>query len=53
MRGHLVLPRGASQDTARAAALAEERVGRFLGDSSISKIVFVPDRLINLVLAAP
>jgi leucyl-tRNA synthetase len=53
VRGHIVLPRGASQDTARAAAVAEERVGRFLGDSSVSKIVFVPDRLINLVLAAP
>jgi leucyl-tRNA synthetase len=51
VRGRIVLPRGASQDTARAAALAAERVGRFLGDSSVSKIVFVPDRLINLVLA--
>src|SRR6266849_3096662 len=50
VRGHIVLPRGASQDTARAAALAEERVGRFLGNSSVRKIVFVPDRLINLVL---
>jgi leucyl-tRNA synthetase len=53
VRGRIVLPRGASKDTARAAALAEERVGRFLGDSSVSKIVFVPDRLINLVLAGP
>ncbi|HEY7650145.1 MAG TPA: leucine--tRNA ligase [Methylomirabilota bacterium] len=50
VRGRLVLPRGASAETAQAAAVADETVGRILGHAAIRKIVVVPDRLVNIVL---
>jgi leucyl-tRNA synthetase len=50
VRGRLVLPRGASAETAQAAAIADETVGRILGRAAIRKIVVVPDRLVNIVL---
>ena len=50
VRARIGLPRGASQDTALTAALADENVGRFLAGGPVRKVVFVPDRLINVVL---
>jgi leucyl-tRNA synthetase len=50
VRSRLFLPRGASQETALQAALADENVSRFLDGSAIRKTVFVPDRLLNIVI---
>ena len=50
VRARMELPRGISEDDARKAALADENVQRFLDGQSVRKVVFVPDRLVNLVV---
>jgi leucyl-tRNA synthetase len=49
LRDRLTVPAGISQDEALAAALASERVKAALNGGHPSKVVYVPDRLINLV----
>jgi leucyl-tRNA synthetase len=50
VRSRMAMSRGISQDDAQAAALADENVRRFTGDAEIRKVIFVPDRLLNLVV---
>ena len=52
LRATLELPRGTDQEGARQAALGDERVQRYLDDAGLRKVIFVPDRLLNLVIAA-
>jgi leucyl-tRNA synthetase len=49
LRDRLTVPAGMSQDEALAAALASERVTAALNGGKPTKVVYVPDRLINLV----
>jgi leucyl-tRNA synthetase len=51
LRARLTLPAGAPRDAALAAALATETVRRALGSGEPRQVIFVPDRLINLVTA--
>jgi leucyl-tRNA synthetase len=51
LRATLDLPRGSAQEAAEAAALADERVRRHLGDAPPRKAIYVPDKLLNLVAA--
>jgi leucyl-tRNA synthetase len=50
VRARLAMPRGISQDDAQSAALADENVRRFVNGAQVRKVVFVPDRLLNLVV---
>jgi leucyl-tRNA synthetase len=50
VRSRMVMPRGISEGEARAAALADANVRRFLDGLEVRKTIFVPDRLINLVV---
>ena len=50
LRATIALERGADEKTATAAALAEDAVQRHVGDSAIRKTIYVPDRLLNLVV---
>ena len=50
LRARLTLPAGADEERARAAALEDERVRRFVGDQPIRKVIFVPDKLVNVVV---
>ncbi|MEX2281760.1 MAG: leucine--tRNA ligase [Gemmatimonadota bacterium] len=50
LRARIAMPRGISQDAAQAAALSDENVRRFINGGSVRKVVFVPDRLLNLVI---
>ncbi len=50
LRARMELPRGISEDDAREAALAEDNVARQLDGGEIRKVIFVPDRLLNLVI---
>jgi leucyl-tRNA synthetase len=50
VRARLELPRGLSEDQARAAALADDNVRRHLDGTRVRRVVFVPDRLVNLVV---
>ncbi|HEX6941121.1 MAG TPA: class I tRNA ligase family protein, partial [Longimicrobiales bacterium] len=51
LRARIPVRRGIGEDEARAAALADENVKRFVDGAQLRKVVFVPDRLINLVVA--
>jgi leucyl-tRNA synthetase len=44
------MPRGITEDAARDAALADEHVRRFIDGKQVRKTIFVPDRLLNLVV---
>ncbi len=50
LRARLALPRGASQDDVVARALAEEGVKKFVDGNPVKKVVYVQDRLVNLVV---
>ncbi|MBI5710009.1 MAG: leucine--tRNA ligase [Candidatus Eisenbacteria bacterium] len=50
LRATLELPRGSGPDAAREAALADERVKRFVDRARIRKVIHVPDKLLNLVV---
>ncbi len=50
VRARLVLPRGTREAEAVAAARAEPAVRKFTDGKDPRKIVFVPDRLVNLVV---
>jgi len=43
--------RGAEQEHVQAAALADERVSRYVNGGGIRKAIFVKDKLLNLVVA--
>ncbi len=49
VRARMPMPRGISETEARNSALADENVRRFLDGDQVRKVIFVPDRLINLV----
>ncbi len=49
-RGRVMVNRGAAQAIVQALALAEPTVAKFVEGKEIRKVVFVPDRLINIVV---
>jgi leucyl-tRNA synthetase len=49
LRATLDLPRGTDREAAQAAALADERVRKHLGDAEPQNAFYVPDKLLNLV----
>ena len=51
LRGRIALAAGADEATARAAALADANVLRFIADKQVRKVVVVPDKLVNIVVA--
>jgi leucyl-tRNA synthetase len=50
LRARLSVPAGASEELARTAALADEHVQRFVADKPLRKVIYVPDKLLNLVV---
>ncbi len=52
LRGTITVPRGADERTVSEAALADEGVQRHVGDARIVKTIYIPDRLLNLVVRA-
>jgi len=50
LRGRLRLPRGAAKDDVVARAMADEAVKRFVDGNPVQKVIYVPDRLLNLVV---
>jgi leucyl-tRNA synthetase len=50
LRARLQLPAGTGEEAAREAAYADENVCRFIGESTVRKVIFVPNRLLNLVV---
>jgi len=50
MRGSVQIPRGSVQERVLQLASEEEKIQKYLEGKSIAKIVFVPDKLMNLVI---
>jgi leucyl-tRNA synthetase len=50
LRSRLLVPRGLSQEQVVDRALADPAVRRFLDGKAVRKVVYVPDRLLNLVV---
>jgi leucyl-tRNA synthetase len=50
LRGRVSIAAKASEDEARAAALADENVARWVENKPIRKFVYVPGKLINIVV---
>ncbi len=50
LRARLTVPMGADDDRARDAALADERVRKFVGERPVKKVIVVRDKLVNVVL---
>src|SRR5690606_18085917 len=50
VRTRMPMPRGVTEEAARDAALGDENVRRFTEGKSVRKTIFVPDRLLNLVV---
>ncbi|MGD8866129.1 MAG: leucine--tRNA ligase [Gemmatimonadales bacterium] len=50
LRATVKVPRGASEDEVKTKALAEDGVQRHMDAKQIRKVIFVPDRLINIVV---
>jgi leucyl-tRNA synthetase len=51
LRGEISIERGASEDAVLALATGNERVRKHLEGKTVRRVVFVPDRLLNLVTA--
>jgi leucyl-tRNA synthetase len=50
LRATLELPRGVDRAAAEAAALADDRVKKYVNGAQLAKVVYVPDKLLNLVV---
>jgi leucyl-tRNA synthetase len=50
LRGHVTVPVNSDEATVRAAALADERVKRFIADKSVRRVIVVPGKLVNVVI---
>jgi leucyl-tRNA synthetase len=50
LRSRLTVPRGLAQDDVVARALADESVKRFVDGQPVKKVIYVQDRLVNLVI---
>jgi leucyl-tRNA synthetase len=53
LRATLELPRGAASEAAKDAASGDERVRRYLEGATVRKVIHVPDKLLNFVVAGP
>jgi len=51
LRATLELPKDTAKDDVEATALANEKVSLVLGDKKPSKVIYVPGRLVNIVLS--
>jgi leucyl-tRNA synthetase len=50
VRDHITVARDTSEDEVRNIAVGREKIQRWLGDKKIEKFIYVPDKLINIVL---
>lgn len=50
LRGSVVVPRGAEKEHVYRLISGEEKVQKFIENKAIAKIIFVPDKLMNIVV---
>jgi len=51
VRGHLIVPTSSNKDAVEKAALAEESLRVHLEGREVKKVIVVPGRLVNIVVA--
>lgn len=49
-RGVIQLPPNASEESAVAAARAHENVAKFMSDTEMRKVIYVPNRILNVIV---
>jgi leucyl-tRNA synthetase len=50
LRGRFSAPVDAAEETVREAALADEKVARFIEGKTVRKVIVVPNKLVNIVV---
>ena len=50
LRGHVTVPVNSDEAVVRAAALADERVKKFIADKAVRRVIVVPGKLVNVVI---
>jgi leucyl-tRNA synthetase len=50
VRGRITIPKQASQDIVEAKALQDAGVQRSVGDRAVKKVIYVPGKILNLIL---
>jgi leucyl-tRNA synthetase len=50
LRGHVSVPANSDEATVRAAALADERVRKFMDGKPARRVIVVPGKLVNVVI---
>jgi leucyl-tRNA synthetase len=50
LRGRITVAAGASEEAIKAAALADERVQKFVDGKPVRKVIVVPGKLVNIVV---
>jgi leucyl-tRNA synthetase len=50
LRGHVSVPADSDEATVRAAALADERVQKFMDGKPVRRVIVVPGKLVNVVI---
>ena len=50
MRGKLTVPAGVTEEAAKTAALEDEKIKSAIGGNEIKRVIFVQDKLLNLVI---
>ncbi len=50
VRGKVTLPRDATEDVVRLAALADENVQKHIAGKELRKVVYVPGRIVNVIV---
>ena len=50
MRGKVTVAKGADQAAVEAAARLDENVARHLEGKTVVKVIYVPDKLLNIVV---
>ena len=51
LRGRIEVPTGTGEEEVKAAALEDERVQRFVEGKTVRKTIYVPDKLLNIVVS--
>ncbi|MBY5162224.1 leucine--tRNA ligase [Salsipaludibacter albus] len=51
VRGKVAVASGADESVVEAAAMADDNAARFLAEGEVRKVIHVPDRLVNFVVA--
>ncbi len=50
LRATIKLPKGIAKEAAEAAAMQDENVQRAIGEKDIRRVIFVPDKIVNIVI---